>query len=67
MAKIDDCAICGAHAEPTYLDVKGRGTLYGIECDEGHYIECVFETKNRAVTAWNECQDFVIRYTEEAD
>lgn len=67
MAKPDDCAICGSHVETTYLDVKGKGTLYGMECDEGHFIGCVFETKNRAVAAWNECQSFVLRYTEEAE
>jgi len=63
--KLRECSICGSHVEPTYLDVKGRGTLYGAECDEGHSIPAVFGTKNRAAQAWNECQDFVERYTEE--
>lgn len=48
---------------PTYLDAKGKGTIYGVECDGGHSIGAVFGTKNRAIQAWNECQDFVERYT----
>ena len=67
MARIDDCSICGSHAKAVCEDMGGRKPLYGIECDEGHFIETAFETKNRAVTAWNECQRFVLRYTEEAE
>ena len=63
MKKVKECAICGTPASPTYLDVRGKGTLYGAECDEGHYIDAVFGTKNRAIQAWNECQGFVDRYT----
>lgn len=60
------CSICGSKAVVTYEADKVRGgTLYGVMCDEeGHYIDAVFETKNRAIKAWNECQDFVERYTE---
>lgn len=65
--RIAACSICGSNAEPTYLDVKGKGTLYGVECDEGHSIGAVFGTKNRAIQAWNECQGFVERYTEECE
>ena len=65
--KARDCSICGACALPTYLDVKGKGTLYGVECDEGHFIPAKFGTKNRAIQAWNECQEFVERYTELKD
>ena len=63
--KIDRCSICGSNAEPTYLDIRGKGTVYGVECDEGHYIDAKFGTKNRAIQAWNECQEFVLKYTEE--
>jgi phage/plasmid primase-like uncharacterized protein len=60
-----ECSICGSEAGPTYLDVKGKGTRYGAECAEGHAMEAVFGTKNRAAQAWNECQEFVERYTED--
>jgi len=65
--KIFDCSICGSHAESVYLDDKGRSTLYGVECDEGHSIPAVFGTKNRAIQAWNECQRFVERYSPAED
>lgn len=62
--KAERCAICGNETTVMHEDCKG-GVLYGIECLEGHLIPCVFGTKNRAVQAWNECQRFVIAYTEE--
>lgn len=64
--RMRECSICGMRAEPTYKDVKGKGTMYGARCGEGHFIPAVFGTKNRAAQAWNECQEFVERYTEEA-
>ena len=62
--KTDECAICGRPAHVVHADAKG-GALYGVRCDGGHDFPCVFGTKNRAVQAWNECQGFVLRYTEE--
>lgn len=65
--KISDCTVCGSTAEVVYLDDKGRRTLYGVECDNGHYVPAVFGTKNRAIQAWNECQRFVERCSPSED
>ena len=65
--KAETCSICGSAASPTHIDMGGKGTLYGVECAEGHAIGTVFGTKNRAIQAWNECQGFVMRYTEEEE
>lgn len=61
--KISNCSICGSSAESTYLDIGSKGTLYGVKCGGGHSIAAAFGTKNRAIQAWNECQEFVERYT----
>ena len=58
------CSICGSDAKVTHLDLKGKGTFYGVSCDEGHFIADNYGTKNRAIQAWNDCQSFVDRYTE---
>lgn len=64
--KADRCMICGGEAKAyTAVDKVSGKTVYGMACPEDHYISPVFETKNRAVKAWNECQGFVDRYTSE--
>lgn len=62
--KADYCSICDKPAKPFQSDVRGHGALFGVRCDEGHTLRAVFTTKNRAIQAWNECQGFVLRYTE---
>ncbi len=59
-----DCSICRAQARVYHSDTS-HGAAYGVSCDEGHSIRAMFETKRRAIAAWDECQRFVEEYTEE--
>ena len=58
-----DCSICGEGAHVTFKEGKG-GAMYGVSCEGGHAIRDVFGSRNRAIQAWDECQRFVLRYTE---
>ena len=63
--KPTDCTICGTPAHVYHNDTS-HGAAYGVVCDEGHAIHALFETKRKAISAWDECQRFVEAYTEEA-
>lgn len=64
--KPTDCAVCGAPAKVHHAD-SAHGALYGVRCEGGHAMGAVFETKRKAIMAWDECQRFVEANTEEVD
>jgi len=62
--KSEKCAVCGGEGYVCIASDKFSGkTLYGVSCGNDHHVAAVFETKNRAVKAWNECQGFYARYS----